>query len=178
MGTYILSSQEEVEVSPICWKNYANIILGHDGPILRHYQEKWETVNSVRNSTMLETEACNPQSSSRTSAQRSPPSPWHCASTHCCCNRNWYLRAEIIPLTVQISLHLTIIKACEDEDSTVMTKWRRWCISSFNNNQKLFFFYWNTEVCQKMWKVRSKGRWLHGKITSYLDLYMMMCISI
>jgi hypothetical protein len=37
---------------------------------------------------------------------------------------------------------------------------------------KTLFFYWDTEACQKMWKVYCKGQWLHGKITPYLDLYI------
>jgi hypothetical protein len=81
------------------------------------------------------------------------------------------------PLTVRTLLHLTIMHLarlrthCKDEDFTATTRWRRRCISGFNNNQKLFF-YWNTEARRKMWKVHCKGRWLCGKITCYLDLYI------
>jgi hypothetical protein len=56
------------------------------------------------------------------------------------------LKSETInpPLTVQTLLHLSSMrlahlrKHCKDTDFTVMTRWRRQCISGFDNNQKFF----------------------------------------
>jgi hypothetical protein len=42
-----------------------------------------------------ETEACNLQSSSRTSVRRHPPSSLQCATTHCCCNSYHHPEIEI-----------------------------------------------------------------------------------
>jgi hypothetical protein len=79
-------------------------------------------------------------------------------------------------MTVQTLRHLTIMclarlrKHCEEEDFTATTRWRRRRISGFDNNQNPFFFYWITQACRNMWRVHCKGRWLHGKTTSYLPL--------
>jgi hypothetical protein len=64
----ILSCQDKVQVGTLCWKTYADIVLGYEWTnsqtlsgerrdrILEHCQEKGETVNSVRYSTVLEEE--------------------------------------------------------------------------------------------------------------------------
>jgi hypothetical protein len=70
--------------------------------------------------------------------------------------RNWNLRPQIVPLRVQTSLHTTIMcfahlrKHCEDEDFTVMMRWRRQYISDFNKQN-----FFSTGI-QKLVKTREK----------------------
>jgi hypothetical protein len=47
----LLPKKKKIQVGTLCEKTY---VLGYEWPILEHYQEKGETVNSVRYSAMLE----------------------------------------------------------------------------------------------------------------------------
>jgi histone-lysine N-methyltransferase SETMAR len=54
MATHILSCQENFKFPPSAGKLMLTLFWDMNRPILEHYQEKVETVNSVRYSTMLE----------------------------------------------------------------------------------------------------------------------------
>ncbi|XP_023727372.1 histone-lysine N-methyltransferase SETMAR-like [Cryptotermes secundus] len=70
-------SKKKFKLVPSARKLMLTLFWDMDGPTLEYYQEKGQSVNSLRYSTMLEekTEACNSQSLSQTSVRRHPPSP-------------------------------------------------------------------------------------------------------
>jgi hypothetical protein len=121
-------------------------------PVLKHCQEKGETVNSVRSGR--ETVVCNLHSTSWTLSKgfllHGNARPHTAAATVTPIQK---VKFETInpPPTVQTLSHLTImclahlIKHCNDEDFRATTRWRRQCISDFENNNKLFF-YLNSEL--------------------------------
>jgi hypothetical protein len=154
-------------------KRMLTLFWNMTGPILEHYHEKGETINSVSYSTMLEEK----QSSSRTSIQRRPPSPWQCTTTHCCCNRYQHPETEIWdPYSPDLApsdyyVFGTLKEALRGRrfhsDDEVKEREHFWL-----RQQPTNYFYWETEGCREMWRMHCKGRWIHGKITYYLDLYI------
>jgi hypothetical protein len=114
--------------------------------------------------------------------EASGPSPWQCATTHCYCNSChhpetviWDHKSSSLQFRPR-SIRLSCV--WHTEESIARTKISQRCQGEGDGpflasmSKKNCFFYWNTETCQKMWKVHCKGWWICGKIRSYLDLHI------
>jgi hypothetical protein len=157
MVTHFLSCQEKVQVSTLCQKTYAGIVLGHDWTSSRTLSgERRDSQQcKVQHHAGRETEVCNLHSSSWTLSKgvlllHDNARPHTSAATVTTIQKVKFKTINPPP-TVQTLPHLTIMclarlrKHCNDEDFTATTRWRRQCISDFDNNKKLFF-YWNSEL--------------------------------
>jgi hypothetical protein len=115
MVTHILSCQEKFKSAPSAGKLVLTLFWDMSGPILKHYQQKGETVNSVTYSTVLEEKlkpairsSCHILLSKGILLLHNNMQPHTAAATVTTVQK---LKFETVshPLTVQTSLHPTIM---------------------------------------------------------------------
>jgi hypothetical protein len=134
MATHFLSCQEKVQVSTLCQKTYADIVLGYEWTNSRTLSgERGDSEQcKVQHRAGRETEACNSQSLSLTSSKsvlllHDNARPHTAAAAVTTIQK---VKFETINhlLTVWTTLHLTIMclahlrKHCEDQDFTATVR--------------------------------------------------------
>jgi hypothetical protein len=134
MEKHILSCQQKFKSAPSAGKLVLTLFWDMNGPILVHYQEKGETVNGVRYSTILE-EKPKPAILSRRRGLLSKGAlllhdntRLHTAAATVATIQKLKFERINHHLTVRTSLHPTIMclaslrKHCAEEDFTATTK--------------------------------------------------------
>jgi hypothetical protein len=189
MSTHILSCKEKFKSAPSARKLMLTLFRDINGQILEQYQEKGETVNSVRYSAILQGKL-KPAICSRHGGLLSK-------GLFLLHGNAWQLIAAATVTTIQKLKFETITyapyssdltpphyhvlaclrKHCEDEVFTTTTRWRRRCISGFDNSKTFYFLLGYRSLLKDIKSAlqRTVTTWKNNML---YESVCMMCISI